>query len=303
MRILLTFGVGFLTLVRAQEFEAASVKPAAPPTNGMMRVGMQGGPGSPDPTRINYMNTSLKDVMTTAYDVKRTQVVGPDWLDSQRFDITATMAPGTTKEQFHLMLQKLLADRFGLTLHREKKEMPAFVLTVSKKGLKMKESAPDPVVKEGDPKPEDAPPPDKTQMRMGKDGFPQMPAARRGQPMMMISPGRAKIKAEAMTMDQLTAQLERMLNRPVVDQTGLKGKYDIELTFVPDMANIMGGRGPMMAPPPGAGGGPVEMKSDDGEVPPLTIAVQDQLGLKLDSQKTQVEVVVVDHMEKVPTEN
>ena len=145
MKILLavTLGVAFAiaTVARAQEFEAASVKPSPPPTQGMIRIGQRGGPGSPDPERINYTNTSLKDVLATAYDLKRTQIFGPDWLDSERFDITATMAPGTTKAQFGVMLQKLLADRFKLTVHREKKELPAFVLTVSKKGLKMKESA------------------------------------------------------------------------------------------------------------------------------------------------------------------
>jgi uncharacterized protein (TIGR03435 family) len=310
MRILLAFGMGLLTLARAQEFEAASVKLAAPPTLGMMRIGTQGGPGTPDPTRINFSNISLKDVVARAYDAKRTQIIGPDWLDSQRFDITATMAPGTTKEQFNVMLQKLLADRFGLTLHRDKKEMAAFVLTVSKKGLKMKES-PDPVVKEGDPKPEDAPPPPLPppgKIQMGKDGIPQMPTRGRGMPMMMVMPGRARTKAEGATMDQLTKQLEGLLNRPVVDQTGLKGKYDYDLTFAPDMATMFGGRGPMMmAPPPGGAGGGggeahPEMK-DDNEAPLLPVALQEQLGLKLDSHKTMVEVLVIDHLEKVPSEN
>jgi uncharacterized protein (TIGR03435 family) len=92
----------------------------------------------------------------------------------------------------------------------------------------------------------------------------------------------------------------------VVDQTGLKGKYDYDLIFAPDMANMPGGHGPMMmAPPPdggGGGGAPVEMK-DDSEVPPLPVAVQEQLGLKLDSQKTMADVLVIDHIEKIPAEN
>jgi len=112
-------------------------------------------------------------------------------------------------------------------------------------------------------------------------------------------------------MDQLTKQLEGLLNRPVVDQTGLKGKYDYDLTFAPDMVTMFGGRGPMMMGPPpgGAGGGGggggeahPEIK-DDNEAPPLPVAVQEQLGLKLDSHKTMVDVLVIDHLEKVPSEN
>ncbi|HVO97459.1 MAG TPA: TIGR03435 family protein [Bryobacteraceae bacterium] len=299
MRILLA--LAFATFVYAQEFEAASVKPAAPPTQGRFRVGSSGGPGSSDPGRVSYTGMSMKDLVAIAYEVKRTQVTGPDWIDSERYDITATMAPTTTKAQFSMMLQKLLAERFKLQAHREKKEMSAFVLTVGKKGPKMKESVPEPP-KEDDPKPNDPPPPpDPGRMAMGKDGFPQLPPGRRAGPMMMIMPGKAKLTAKEMTMEQFAGSLDRFLNQPVVDQTGLKGKYDFELVFAPDMAQMFGGRGPMMMGPP-PGGGP-ELKADDADVAPLPVALQEQLGLKLDSQKTQVDIVAIDRAEKVPTEN
>jgi uncharacterized protein (TIGR03435 family) len=296
MRTLLVFVM--LTPAWAQEFEAASVKPAPPPVAGRMMVGMRGGPGTQDPERISYNNVSLKDVMKIAYDVKEHQISGPDWLNSERFDITATMVPGTTKEQFHMMLQKLLADRFKLTLHHEKKDLPAFVLTVGKKGPKMKPS-------EEEPKKEDAasgdppPPPGK----MGKDGFPEMP--RRSGPSIMIMPGKAKLTEEKVTMEELAGQLERFVGRPVVNQTELKGKFDFELHFAPDMSLIGGGRGAVMVAPMGVAGGPAgEMRIEvtDSE-PTIFAAVQEQLGLKLESQKALVDVLVVDRLEKVPTEN
>ena len=141
-------------------------------------------------------------------------------------------------------------------------------------------------------------------MKMGTDGFPVMPAGRRGAPMMMIMPGKARMKAEGTTMQAFADQLERFLNRPVVNETGLKGKYDFDLTFAPDMAQMFGGRGPMIALGPPGGGGPMEPpKVEEGEVPTLFVAVQEQLGLKLDSQKTSVDALIIDHLEKVPTEN
>src|ERR1051325_10982147 len=104
-------------------FEAGSVKPAPPPTAGMMRVGMGGGPGSKDPGRINYSNVSLRDLVRQAYGLKDYQISGPDWLNSVRFDVVATLPPNSTKEQFQVMMQNLLAVRFKMTVHREKKDL------------------------------------------------------------------------------------------------------------------------------------------------------------------------------------
>src|SRR3954451_10262547 len=111
-------------------FEVASVKPAPPQSGHMFRIGMSGGPGTPDPGRINFENVSLKNVIMRAYNVKGYQISGPSWLDSERFDITAKVPAGATKEQFQLMLQNLLAERFKLQLHRESKQMPVYALVV-----------------------------------------------------------------------------------------------------------------------------------------------------------------------------
>src|SRR5260370_19868003 len=130
-------------------FEAASIKPAAPLSGMGMRVMMRGGPGSPDPGQITYSNVSLKNVVMTAYGVKGYQISGPKWLDSERFDIVAKIAMGATKEQFEMMLQNLLAERFKLAVQRETKDLPIYALVVGKGGPKLKESVDDSAASQG----------------------------------------------------------------------------------------------------------------------------------------------------------
>ena len=303
-------------------FDVASIKPASPPTpDGQGRImfrGPTGGPGTKDPGRINYPLMSLKSLLMNAYDVKNYQISGPAWLDTERFDVTATMPPDTTKEQFRIMLQNLLAERFKLTVHHEKKELPMYSLVVAKGGPKMKESEPDAPGTDMEAPP--APPPlPLGPPKIGPDGFPQLPAPMggRGGMFMMMMPGRARVMAQKQTMQDLANRLTGQLNRPVIDNTGLTAKYDFTLTFAPDSTNgplgpggpgggLMvavdrpGGRG-------GPGGGPGGNESvfiPDGDPPqPLFGAVQSQLGLKLEPKKGDVDIVVVDRMEKTPTEN
>ena len=308
-------------LAWGQTFEAASVKPAAVPVpngRGRITIGMpSGGPGSKDPGRIRYPFVSLRDLLIRAYDVKAYQITGPAWLDTERYEINATMPPDTTMEQFRTMLQNLLAERFKLAMHRETKELPMYALVVAKYGPKMKESGDAPPVKEGDA---DAPlpPPLPSQPKIGPDGFPVLPAppAGRGGMFMMMMPGRARLSGEHQTIQDLATRLTSQLGRPVTDATGLKGKYDITLTFSTEgMNGPMGPMGPgptMLAvappgggPPGGAGaGGAAGVFVPEGEAPPdIFAAVQQQLGLKLESKKGPVEMIVVDHVEKTPTEN
>src|SRR5580698_11160711 len=129
---------GFLS---AQSFEVASVKPSRPPgqDRGTSRQA-HGGPGSPDPGAIAYTNMDLLGLVTMAYKVGPYQVVGPDWLNSTRFDITAKLPPETTVAQFRAMLQNLLADRFKLAVHRDQKQVQGFDLTVAKGGPKLTKS-------------------------------------------------------------------------------------------------------------------------------------------------------------------
>jgi uncharacterized protein (TIGR03435 family) len=299
-------------------FEVASVKPAAPMIAGRMMIGMRGGPGTPDPGQITYTNVSIKNVLTNAYNVKGYQIQGPDWLDSVRFDIAAKVPQGTTKDQMRLMLQSLLAERFKLTLHHTTKEMPMYALVVAKGGPKLKESPEDPPATDaagpnagGPGGPSRAFNPG--DIKMGKHGFPQLPpGAGRGGMMMMNMNGRMRMQAGKQTMSGFVDMLANQLDRPVVDQTGLTGKYDYTLEFAPDetqrgmMKGAMAGL-PMPMPPPGggpggeAGGGPGAPDAQSG--PTIFSALQEQLGLKLEAKKGPVDFLVIDSVEKTPTEN
>jgi len=265
-------GIGLWTVwmvggavAQVQSFDVASVKVHPQSGDGMIRVRMNGGPGTPDPGRLNYENVSLKAVLGKAFDVKSYQLTSPDWTDSERYDITAKIPQGTTKEQFGAMLQTLLAERFKLTYHREKKDLPAYVLVVGKAGSKMKAS-------EG-------------------------PAA--GGTSMRMQPGKATMNAAGVSMTQLVDMLANQVDRPIVDGTELTGKYDFTLEFAPEMRNmpgLMSGHGGA----PGEGGGPV---AEGESAPSLFTAVQEQLGLKLEPKKAMLDLIVVDRLEKTPTEN
>jgi uncharacterized protein (TIGR03435 family) len=297
-----------------QTFDAASVKPATPPVpdgrGRIMMMGQSGGPGTKDPGRIRYPYMSLKNVMMNAYDVKSFQVVGPGWLDTERFDITAVMPPETTKEQFRAMLQNLLSDRFKLTVHRETKELPMYSLVVARNGPKMKESVEIPAGKDdGDLAALPPPPPLPMQPKIGPDGFPILPLIGGGRAglFFIMMPGRTRLIGQQQTMQDLAGRLTTQLNRPVTDATALQAKYDFTLTFSAEGMN-MGMPMPIgmaPAPPPGGGGGAAPTASlPEGETPPdLFAAIQAQLGLKLEAKKGPVELIVIDHVEKTPTEN
>jgi uncharacterized protein (TIGR03435 family) len=256
------FGIGLWAVwlvggvvAKAQSFDVASVKVHPQSGDGMIRVRMSGGPGTPDPGRLNYENVSLKAVLGKAFDVKSYQLTVPDWTDSERFDITAKIPQGTTKEQFGVVLQNLLVDRFKLAYHRDKKELPAYVLVVGKNGSKLKVSA--------------------------------GPAA--GGTSMRMQPGKATMNAAGVSMTQLVDMLANQVERPIVDGTELTGRYDFTLEFAPEMQNM-----------PGFVPGPVV----EGEAAPsLFTAVQEQLGLKLEPKKAALDLIVVDRLEKTPTEN
>ncbi len=305
--LLLSLALAFgQTAEKSPSFDVASVKAAAPPTpdgRGMIRMaGPSGGPDTKDPGRIHYPYMTLKNLIMDAYDVKNFQVSGPAWLDTERFDITATMPPDTTKEQFRMMLQNLLAERFKMAVHRETKDLPMYSLVVARSGPKIKESAQVAPPKDGD----DSRPPLPERPKIGPDGFPELPGLV-GHPGIfgIMMPGRARMIAQQQTMFDLAERLTRQLNRPVKDETGLTGKYDFTVTYAPEMMN--GPMGPMPAPPPppAGGAGPAGSTAVQAEepLPNIYAALQAQLGLKLEPKKAPLDLIVVDHAEKTPTEN
>jgi len=285
----ITFAIAALTTLatgaRAQKFDVASIKPNHT-GDGRVGIGMQ--PGG----RFTANNVTVKMLITIAYGIRDHQLSGlPGWAESERYDISAKpenaegLAPPaddkipseaemqTRQEKMRAMMQDLLADRFGLKIHRETKEMPVYALVVAKNGPKLEES------KEGAPDIVDF-----GGRGRGPDDVKQI---RRGP---MIRMGRGQFAGQEMRMPMLVEQLSRITGRNVIDKTGLTGKYDIKLNWTPDESQAGLGGGPDGAH------GPEAASADSA--PPLFIAIQEQLGLKLESQKGPVEVVVVDHIAK-----
>ena len=231
-----------------------------------------GGPGTKDPGRAVWENAPLSGLVAQAYDLQRFQLKTPGWMDAARYNITAKVPEGATKEQFRVMLQNLLATRFALVFHREKKEMPVYELVVGKSGHKLKESSSDPGAERW------------TRMGM-KDGL-------------------AQINAQDETMEMFVTRLSGFLAAPVTDGTGLKGKYDFDMSWAFDMTPLIAaGIGPPPPPPGPDGAMPAPRAPDPAVGPTLFSALQEQLGLKLESKKGFVEILVVDRAERVPTEN
>jgi uncharacterized protein (TIGR03435 family) len=280
-------------------FEVASVKASPPPGGRGMRVGCNGGPGSKDPGTITCTNMNLANLVTMAYGIAHYLLSGLSPGDSERFEIAAKLPAGATKDQVELMWQNLLAERFKLAVHRENKEISGYELVVAKGGLKVKESAPPPPAPAAT---DDAAPPapprpaGPPKFQLDKDGFPDLPAGR-GASMIMMN-GKARWRASDETMEQLAAMLGVQLDQPVKDATGLQGKYDFTLSWANE--SFGGGRGALAGPD---GGAPAAGLAEPDNGPTLLQAIQSQLGVKLEQKKTPVEILVVDHVEKVPTEN
>jgi uncharacterized protein (TIGR03435 family) len=276
------------TLAYSQTFDAASVKPTAPPdSNGMVRMGTDGGPGTKDPARIRYGYLTVRSLLMIAFNVKTFQISGPASIDTERFDIVATLSPRTTPEQLNVMLQNLLAERFKIKLHRETRDLPMYSLIVAKGGPKMKVSAEVPA-----PRDDAEPAPSSGRPKIGPDGFVRLEEIPADRPIGITTwPDRARMMGRQKTMEELADRLTAIMSRPVIDATALKGKYDLSLTFSPEGLNGLGS--PM----------PAATSPDADPLPDIFGALQEQFGLKLEPKKGPVDMIVIDHIEKTPTGN
>jgi uncharacterized protein (TIGR03435 family) len=261
-------------------FEVASIKVAAAVDPLSQRM-----PTPRDPGRFIRRDTPLSILIMTAYHLNGFEYSGPSWLTSARFDITAKVAEGATQAQQMVMLQNLLAERFGLKVHREKREMPAYDLVIAKGGVKFKEYVPPPPPKEGDP------PPAPFKFTLDADGY---PVAHPGGGWLSMN-GKWALHDD-ITMERFARILMGQLQRPVHDATGLAGTYDLAMRWVegvdaPSAGAEAGADNAGLAAPSGNGG------------PGLFAALQSQLGLKLESKKGMAQVLVVDQCERMPAEN
>ena len=288
-------------------FDVASIKPAAPLDrsqilSGQMHVGMK-----IDAARVDIGSMSLADLIRVAYRVKPYQVSGPDWMASERFDVLAKLPEGSSGEQVPEMLQALLAERFKLTVHRESKEHAVYALVVGKNGPKLKESPPDADAPAGGaPTTVDDASPQVRVSGRGENTQVSISGGQIGTAHMSMGPGGTMhLEAPRMNMAAFADTLSRFFERPVVDLTELKGSYLVALDLsMEDLRNAARNFGVMA---PGLGGGrggarpPSDAASDPGGLS-IFAAVQ-QLGLKLEPRKTPLDFVVIDHLEKTPTEN
>ena len=318
-KILLLLSVASVSVcAETPAFEVASIRSAEALNpqmilSGKMRVGMK-----VDGAMVSIGFVSLKDLVAMAYDVKPYQITGPDWMAQQRFDVTAKLPEGATKEQVPAMLRALLEERFHLKAHKENKDQNVYGLEVAKGGHKLKEAP---------PLPTEPPPPapetksdivlnsgDQTlRVKMtGSPGGAQGAVINGGKngamKMSMGQNGQMRMEMERVTMEEFVTMLTPMLDRPVVDRTGLKGPYQIALDLnMQDMMQAAMKSGalaglPVGQPPPGVGGAAGGLAASDPSGGSIFQSVQ-QLGLKLEKQKAPVETVVVDSAEKSPTEN
>lgn len=187
-------------------------------------------------------------LVAKAYDVQFYQIDGPDWINTERYELDAKVPPGATRFQLRLMLQNLLKDRFQLSLHREARDLPTYVLTVEKGGPKMQHADPE-------SKP------------MGA---------------VTLEKGHLRLTGRNEPIETLTSMLKSQLRAPVMDETGLAGEFDFALEFITDETST---------------------ETAQEEAPELITALRMQLGLKLQARKGPVEVLILDHAQKVPTEN
>jgi len=327
LRSLIVCGVLSIGAALAQTgptFEVATIKPAAPLDRMKIAAGIQAGQMPKigphvDRARAEYTYMALKDLIALAYKVKPYQITGPDWIASQRFDIVAKLPEGASKDDVPRMMQALLEDRFKLTVHRDNQEHPVLALVVGKKGPKLKESpeAPEPVdenapLKPGEMKTDTTEGP--ARVTVGKNGSATINMGVKGTINYRMDPATRSLHMEGskVTMAGFADMLSRFFQmtggggRQVVDMTELKGNYEVSLDFsLADLMNMARAAGEDI--PSGVGGSapgtsPAAAASDPGGSSSLFEAVQ-SLGLKLEPRKAMVEQVVIDRVEKSPTEN
>src|ERR1035438_2979091 len=308
----------------ALTFDVASIK-LAPPfdpqkiMSGQQRIGMR-----VDKALVEISGLPLAQLINMAFKVKQYQVTGPSWLSGNpmsmdRYDVRATLPEGATEKDVPEMLQALLVERFKLAFHREDTEMPIYALIVGKGGPKLKESPPDPPPGEVPAGKDDQP---QFSGRPDQKGGMVVRSGSNGNIKMSMQEGSMHMEAEKMSITQFADMLSSFVDRPIVDMTELKGNYQITLELsMADMMNAARAQGMAMAPPPGGGsgagpggGGPPSgggggmagtVGADAAPDPGASSIFRNvqQLGLKLDPRTAPVGKIIIDHLEKTPTEN
>jgi uncharacterized protein (TIGR03435 family) len=293
-------------------FDAASVRLTGPEVQQLFPI--TGGPGTSDTGRFRAPRINMINLLAKAFDVREDQITGPAWLrdlaSANDYTIVATMPPGTTNAQFQKMLQNLLSERFHLVFHHETRNFPGYALVVDKGGPKFKEVVPTEAAK-----PDQAPDSGDAWRKRGADGFPTLTGPRT---VTNLGRGQRRTKYQERTMAEFVFNLGFLIGSAqgrdvlqgfpqprVVDRTGLTGKY----TFILEYSDASRAR--LLANLPVFAGNSdrdnatqaVASEPDSG-LPNIFVAIQKELGLRLDkTADVPVDIIVVDSVAKVPTEN
>jgi uncharacterized protein (TIGR03435 family) len=243
-------------------FDAASVKRSNSESSGSANY-CRGGPGTSDPGLLTCTNSALAQLITEAYSIKFYELVSPEWMlqggGTEGYDVTAKIPAGTTREQYRLMLQRLLKERFHLAVHHETRGLSGYALLLGKGGPKLTSAATTPT-----------------------------PGARFA---MTYVDAHIRVSFPHSPIASFASFLTTQLNAPVADETGLRGDYDIALDFMPtDQWRAMVSW-------------PATAATEADPVPIIFLAIEEQLGLKLEKRKVPAAVLVVDHADKSPVEN
>jgi len=261
-------------------FEVASIRPTAPDQNNVV-VGVR-----ITGAQLRVSRWPLKEYLSMAYRIRPQQISGPDSL-SALWDISATIPAGVSQDKVPEMLQALLADRFQMKAHLEKKEFPVYALEVGKDGLKIKEAAPDPTA---------AGPVASNVQGTGGNNVVTL----NGDDGSSFTLANNRVEVRRMTMERFANLVTRFLDRPVVDFTGLKGAYDLTLDIAPEdhaamMVRAAVSQGVQLPPQ-------ALQAMNLGSLNPLKPGME-KAGFRLDARNALIDFLVVDSIAKAPTEN
>lgn len=263
------------------QFEVASIRPSAPTAADTVNIGLR-----MDGQQAHIASFSLRNYIAMAFDVRPAQITGPEWLAETRFDVNATLPAGSSTKDIPKMLQSLLTDRFGLKFHKEQKEFPVYALVPGNRPLGLRPVAAD---------------------AAAQDGKVDVAATGSGAGVAVNLGGGAsytfannKLEGKKLDMPTLVDTLETYMDRPIVDQSNLKGFFDVTLEITAEDYRVMLIRAAMangIVLPPQA-----QRLVDGATTPSLFDAIEKQ-GLKLESRRLPLDVIVVDQISKSPTEN
>ncbi len=276
----LLLGIAPVLTQPALRFDVASIRPT-PDDNAGSRIGLR-----VSGSLAQYSGLTLRDYIGEAYSLDPPQVIAPDWMNGQRYEISASLPAGATREQVPAMLQLLLAERFQLKVHRESRPFPVYALVVSQGGLKLKGTPVDP----------NAPPLGATES-VGAAGNSGLVINMRGGTFAMAD---GKFEIKQLKMEDLALALTRFSDRKTIDATGLADRFDLTLALTPEDFNLVYLRGLVNN---GYTRSPQALRTLDGSPANILGRYLETFGLALEERRVPLDVVVVDSASKEPTAN